>query len=240
MYRLQIKAKAKDSLGRNIFGKRWMLSLAVALVGGLIMTVFSSIANQLNSTEQIKRFTMMKTGPYVDEYATMVKPTGVSVIVIVFWILAFLVAIFVTGAIMYGLAKFFLDNSRSAEDNKFGKLFSGFTEGYGKNIGLFILSNIFIFLWTLLLIVPGIIANYAYKMIWFIRNDHPEYSVWECIKASRKMMHGHKMDYFVLKLTFIGWICIGILTCGIGMLWVAPYIGQAEVEFYESIKDNQI
>lgn len=237
MYRLQIKAKAKDSLGRNIFGKRWMLSLAVALVGGLIMTIFSSIASQLNAREQITKFVVAaQNGDFVS-MTTSSKPSG---LVMFFGILAFLVTIFVTGAIMYGLAKFFLDNSRSTEDNKFVKLFAGFSEGYGKNIGLYILSNIFIFLWTLLFIVPGIIANYAYKMVWFIRNDHPEYSVWECIKASRKMMHGHKMDYFVLKLTFIGWICIGILTCGIGMLWVAPYIGQAEVEFYESIKDNQI
>ncbi|MBQ2642560.1 MAG: DUF975 family protein [Eubacterium sp.] len=238
MYRLQIKAKAKDSLGRNIFGKRWMLSLAVALVGGLIMTVFKSIGDQINYQVQIRKIVYLsQSGDYT---ALKQMTAGPGVATILCYILAAIVWIFVTGAIMYGLAKFFLDNSRSAEDNKFGKLFSGFTEGYGKNIGLFILSNIFIFLWTLLLIVPGIIANYAYKMVWFIRNDHPEYSVWECIKASRKMMHGHKMDYFVLKLTFIGWICIGILTCGIGMLWVAPYIGQAEVEFYESIKDNQI
>ena len=119
MYRLQIKAKAKDSLGRNIFGKRWMLSLAVALVGGLIMTVFKSIGDQINYQVQIRKIVYLsQSGDYT---ALKQMTAGPGVATILCYILAAIVWIFVTGAIMYGLAKFFLDNSRSAEDNKFGK-----------------------------------------------------------------------------------------------------------------------
>ena len=101
---------------------------------------------------------------------------------------------------------------------------------------LYILQFIYIFLWTLLLIIPGIVKSYSYSMAFYIMNDHPEYTATQCLDESRRMMNGHKLDLFCLHLSFIGWIIVSILTCGIGVLWVDPYMQLSQANFYEELK----
>ena len=93
--------------------------------------------------------------------------------------------------------------------------------------------------WGLLLIIPGIIKSLAYSMTYFISKDHPEYSIDECIEASKRMMDGHKGELFVLYLSFIGWFLLGILTLGIGYLWLIPYMDTTIAHYYEELKAEQ-
>ena len=90
--------------------------------------------------------------------------------------------------------------------------------------------------WFLLFIIPGIIKAYAYAMTYYISYDNPELSAEECINRSMKMMYGHKLDLFLLDLSFIGWILLSILTLGVGMLWVTPYMYTSRAKFYEELK----
>ena len=145
------------------------------------------------------------------------------------------------GCFQYGLAVFFLDTSRVTEQkNDINSVFAGFSENIGRNIIAGILYQIFITLWTLLLIIPGIIMSYAYSMTFYILKDHPEYTASQALKASKQMMKGYKMKLFLLDLSFIGWILVSLICClGVGMLWVTPYMRAAKTEFYEVIKNRE-
>lgn len=102
-------------------------------------------------------------------------------------------------------------------------------------IGMLLVS-VFTFLWTLLLIIPGVIKALAYSMTPFILNDNPELSPNEAINLSMKMMDGHKWDFFLLCISFIGWGLLSIFTLCIGFLWVIPYEYTAIAAFYEDVK----
>ncbi|HHW39217.1 MAG TPA: DUF975 family protein [Bacillales bacterium] len=108
-----------------------------------------------------------------------------------------------------------------------------------KVIGTSILQGIFIFLWSLLLIIPGIIKSLAYSQTFFILRDHPEYTVLKAITESRKMMNGYKWKYFLLGLSFIGWGILCLFTLGIGFLWLVPYVSTSMATFYNQIIYSQ-
>ncbi|MDO4996534.1 MAG: DUF975 family protein [Bacilli bacterium] len=101
-----------------------------------------------------------------------------------------------------------------------------------------ILASIFIFLWTLLLIVPGIIKAFGYSLIPLLLADskYKDLTHQELLKKSEEMMDGHKMDYFTLMLSFIGWHILAIFTCGILEIWIIPYQTVAQVKFLTDVK----
>ncbi|MEK4824224.1 hypothetical protein CHH55_04440 [Niallia circulans] len=109
-----------------------------------------------------------------------------------------------------------------------------------KLIGTSIMIGIFTFLWSLLLLIPGIIKALAYSQTFMLLKDHPEYSVFEAITESRRRMKGYKGKYFLLNLSFIGWGILCLFTLGIGFLWLAPYIYTSNATFYQNlIADNE-
>ena len=126
------------------------------------------------------------------------------------------------------------------KDARIGHIFRWFTEGskFIKSFLLYIVVNIYIFLWFLLFIIPGIIKSFSYAMTYFIINDHPEYSINQAITESRRMMDGHKMEYFILCLSFIGWFILSCITLGIGFLWLIPYFYTTSAAFYEEIAEE--
>ena len=92
------------------------------------------------------------------------------------------------------------------------------------------------FLWSLLLIIPGIVASFAYSMTFFIMADNPNLSANDAIRVSKEMMKGHKAELFWLELSFLGWILLGFLSFGIGFLWIWSYIYTAKAIFYHEIR----
>ena len=150
---------------------------------------------------------------------------------------ALAIAVFIfTGPIAIGYCKYFLERSRRniAHDN-LGITLDGFRGDIGANVVAGILICVFTFLWSLLFIIPGIIKAYSYSMTYYIRCDHPEYTAEQSIKESQRIMQGNKIRLFCLHLSFIGWICVGILCFGVGLLWVSAYIKAAEAEFYNEL-----
>ena len=118
-----------------------------------------------------------------------------------------------------------------------------FKIGYGnllRNVGGMLLVGVFTFLWTLLLIIPGIIKSLAYSMTPFILKDYPELSANQAINLSMKMMEGRKFDLFYLYLSFIGWGILALLTLGIGSLWLMPYMYTSMASFYQNVKNEYI
>lgn len=98
------------------------------------------------------------------------------------------------------------------------------------------LRSIYTFLWTLLLIVPGIIKALSYAMVPYILRDRPELSADETIDLSIRMMHGHKSELFGLYLSFAGWFILSLMSFGIGFFFLAPYVRTTVAAFYEDLK----
>lgn len=98
------------------------------------------------------------------------------------------------------------------------------------------LSGLFTFLWSLLFIIPGIVKSYSYSMAMYILAENKGKPALECISESKAMTNGHKMDLFVLGLSFIGWILLGYITFGIGYIWILPYVQATYTNAYHSLK----
>lgn len=116
-------------------------------------------------------------------------------------------------------------------DAKTEDLFYGF-KMFGRAFVVNLLQSLYIALWMLLFIIPGLVKACSYAMTVFIANDNKELSANECITKSREMMNGHKWEYFCLMLSYLGWLILCVLTLGILTLWVAPRINQASYLFY--------
>ena len=145
--------------------------------------------------------------------------------------------IIIMGPLGYGACKIFSRVARKeTEEFKLETLFDGFKEDFARNIVTYLLMAIFEVLWTLLLIIPGIIKSYAYAMTGYILTDNPNIGANDAITKSRQMMRGHKWQLFCLDLSFIGWYIVGMLCLGIGLLWVAPYHEMARAHFYEELR----
>jgi uncharacterized membrane protein len=187
----------------------------------------------------------MKT---IQEYKQLakenVKPQLFEAIVAVFIVGAIIstlsavgVGIIVAGPLMVGLI-YYLTTLRNKGKATFNTLFDGFKDPLTSSIVGYLLSLIFIFLWSLLLIIPGIIKTFSYAMTLYIISDNPTISANDAITQSRKMMDGNKFRLFLLYLSYIGWYLLGIITFGLAVIYIAPFIKAAELEFYHDIKNR--
>lgn len=142
----------------------------------------------------------------------------------------------ISGLFGFGLSSYYLKLSRN-EEVSWKELFNK-TDMAIPYILITILTGIFTFLWSLLFIIPGIIAAISYSLVHYIKLDNPELSELEVIKKSKQMMQGHKMEYVLLSLSFIGWAILGIFTFGILYVWLIPYINVTMANFYNKIKQE--
>ena len=118
---------------------------------------------------------------------------------------------------------------------KVSDVFSGFKDFWAAFKVVF-LVGLFTFLWSLLFIVPGIIKSYSYSMSLYILSEDKSKSALQCIRESKEITNGHKMDLFVLRLSFLGWIILGVITCGIANIYVTPYMCTTYANAYKSLK----
>ena len=112
---------------------------------------------------------------------------------------------------------------------------NGVTKDVGGTLVLGLLYTIFISLWSLLFVIPGIVKSYAYSMAFYLKDEHPEWGWKECLDESQRLTKGHKMELFVLDLSFIGWYIVGAIALGIGALWVAPYHIATRINYFEQL-----
>ncbi|WP_432199486.1 DUF975 family protein [Anoxybacillus gonensis] len=184
---------------------------------------------------------------------TMVVPFGVEVVFSGGWeawlyqetvpASASIVSMFVSFALIplsVVLYWVFLDAYRN-EPIRIAPLFTVYQNGKLalKLIGTSLLFGLFVFLWSLLLIIPGIIKSLSYSQTFFLLKDHPEYSALQAISESKKRMKGYKGKLFLLYLSFIGWGLLSMLTFGIGFLWLVPYIYTSLAAFYDQFIRTQ-
>lgn len=118
-------------------------------------------------------------------------------------------------------------------------LFKIATTNYFHKVWGMFLMELKVFLWSLLFLIPGIIMSFSYAMTPYILEEHPEIGAWEASTRSKEIMTGHRFDLFWLYLSFIGWALLCILTFGIGLFWLIPYMSASEIGFYEDLKAEQ-
>jgi uncharacterized membrane protein len=142
------------------------------------------------------------------------------------------------GPLAFGFSYYFLSFTRNS-DPKFEDLFKGFSD-FSRTIVAYLLMIVFIILWLLLLIVPGIIAAISYSMTFYILVDNPDMSAQEAIKRSKELMTGNKKRFFYLFGRFTGWFILCIVTAGIGFIWLIPYVSVSTAHFYKSLLPDQL
>lgn len=125
---------------------------------------------------------------------------------------------------------------RKGLETPYATMFDGFLFA-GKIILLSIVQYIFIFLWSLLFIIPGFIAGYRYRFALYNLCENPEMGVMEALNMSKAQTRGHKWELFVLDLSWIGWNILCTLTLGILSIWIAPYIQQTDIGYFQAIKE---
>ena len=142
----------------------------------------------------------------------------------------------ICGPITLGYTTVMLQISRN-QTPKFEQLFHGFKR-FGVALGTFLLSFIFIILWMLLLVIPGIIAILRYSQIWFILSEDENIGPLDAINKSKEMMLGNKLKLFYLYCRFFGWFILCLLTLGLGFIVLGPYMSVSGAKFYDDLKND--
>lgn len=210
-----LKARALRNLSDN-----WGLSVAVALVASLLGGLSVSTSFNLNIEGETIQYL-----PTAFTVLVAALVSSASILSFVHFILG--------GTINLGYTRFLLDQ-HDGKELEFKTLFSQF-DRFGQGFLQKFLRGLYSFLWGLLFIIPGIVKSYSYAMTPYILTDHPDMTANEAITASRQLMDGHKMELFLLQLSFIGWMILNIFTLGIGSLWLHPYMQATEAAFYRSL-----
>lgn len=144
-----------------------------------------------------------------------------------------LASIVLGGVLQLGYAVFLL-RQHDGQDLKLEVLFSQF-DRFGTGFAQAFLRSLYTLLWSLLFIIPGIVATYRYAMTPFILAEHPELTASQAIARSKELMMGRKFDLFLLDLSFLGWVILAALTMNLGHLFLNPYRNAAYAVFYRNI-----
>lgn len=149
-----------------------------------------------------------------------------------------LLSFLIVPPLVYGHNVILLELHRENKLVEVTRLFDGFSD-FGRIGGTMILMQLYTVLWMLLLVIPGIVKSYSYALTPYILKDRPELKFNAAIEESMRMMNGYKMKLFLLDLSFIGWILLTMLTFGIGLLFLNPYMSVSRIAFYEDLKAEQ-
>lgn len=208
---------------QNLKGS-WLISALVCFVSALLGGISSSGSVNLESRQDLQ--TMIPA----DVLQWMLP---ILTALLTFALISAIISFIIGGVIEQGTCRYFL-NQHDYQNHDFRDLFSQF-HNWSNAFLLRLLMGIYISLWTMLFIIPGIIKTYSYAMAPYIMAEHPEWSANECITTSRQMMQGHKLELFLLELSFIGWAILSIFTLGIGVPFLQAYIHAARAAFYRDL-----
>ena len=233
------------NIARNALSGRW----AIAVITGLIATLLGAVASngpeiKLNINDSGANLGLEFAGQqiYTTSGGWNEALTGFIIGSATFIILAALimaVVYFVLGGVVgVGYARFNLDLVDRQKEPEIGTLFGNFTYWKTTAAAKF-LQGLYVFLWSLLFVIPGIVAGYSYAMTGYILAEHPELTASEAIEQSKQMMSGNRFRLFCLQFSFIGWDLLCALTLGIGNLWLRPYKQAAEAAFYREVSGTE-
>lgn len=225
--RKELKQRAKDVL-RVTYWKAFLVSLIFAIVGG------GSGAPSFNSGSSSSSSSDIDWA----SFAPFLIAAGVIFLYVILFAFAF--RIFLGFPLEIGSVRFFTQASYRREGNLNELGFAFNKSRYWDIIKAMFWKGFLLFLWYLLLIIPGIVKSYAYSMVPYILSENPNIGTNRAVDLSNQMTRGHKFRMFVLDLSFIGWVLLGALACGIGVLFVLPYMNATKAELYMALRHEAI
>lgn len=194
--------------------------------------VMTLVAGAYNGVNIIRYVNMDYSDPYSEPYNEGIGTGTIFLVSIVVGVLS----IFVFNVLSLGCSRFFLINSYSRKA-KVEEIGSGFGPYYKSIVSTMFLTSVYIAIWTLLLIIPGIVKSYAYRLVPYIISEDPAMNSSDAMHLSEKLMYGKKWDAFVYDLSFIGWYILSVLTLGLlTVFYVNPYKYQSDAELYRAIR----
>lgn len=221
-----IRARARANLAGN-----WSVSIAIAVVAALLGGMIAGVSFLPSLNEE-----MSVSFPLLQEIADVLN-RGIRIGHFtfsfrsgIFGFAAFLIG----GVLQLGYADFLLKQHDGKEAN-FGDLFSKF-DYFGTGFAQHFLRGLYVALWGMLLIIPGIVKSYAYSMTPFILAENPNLTASQAITLSKELMDGHKSELFILELTFLGWDILAALTLNLGNIALNPYKNATYAAFYRQIQ----
>lgn len=225
----EIKSRGKAAFKANY----WSCVLAAFILSLVTGASYSSSSGNVDKEEITASFTSLSPEQSAGIIAIILGVIGIGLVI------GILIKIFITNPIKVGCYRFFRKNVES-EATSVSTIFSDGFSNFGHVFITLFLTDLFIALWSLLLVIPGIIKSYSYRMVPYIVKDNPELSPTEVITRSREMMNGNKGRAFLLDLSFIGWILLSIITIGIVQLfWTGPYMESANATLYVELLNQQ-
>ena len=213
--RQQVKEQAKQIMKRNY----WKM-FVVTLIAGILSTDYVTVIQEIQG--------------FVPDVVLPSMFSSILSFLSMESIVGLLFSIFIGFAIRVGEQYYFIKNHYG--NPALNEMFQGFKGNYLNVVKIMLIMELKIMLWLLLLVVPGIIKAYEYSMIPYLLAENPNLSASEAFSLSKQMTTGQKMDLFVLDLSFLGWIILGTICCGIGLLFVQPYPEATKAEVYLILK----
>lgn len=220
--RQEVKQKGKENF-RKQYWKAVVIALLLTILGGSSSSISSSSNQADDLAEQM--------GQLPDEIATFI---GIGSVVLV--IVLLLVSILVLNPLRLGCTRYFLRlQHEEPSDWNVGYFFSN---SWANVVKTMFFKDLFVFLWTLLLIIPGIIKAYQYRLVSYLLIENPDIDYHDALQESKRLMDGNKWASFVLDLSFILWHILNGITFGIvGLFWLNPYLESTEAQLYCTIRD---
>lgn len=224
--RQQVKEQAKIIMKRN-YWKMFVVTLLVGLLTGEKTTIIERVQNFASTNISYDTSPIFYSSNFQYIFYSFISIAS---------ILGILYTIFIGNVIVVGKSRYFIKNHDV--NPELGEIFSGFKGNYLNVVKIMFLMNLKILLWLFLFIVPGIIKAYEYSMIPYLLAENPNLSASQAFSLSKQMTTGQKMDLFVLDLSFLGWIILGLICCGIGILFLQPYPEATRAEVYLILKQQ--
>ena len=220
MFASEYRAIARERLQGN-----WGLSVLAGLIASLLGAIsYGSFSINAEDYEFLSKYEwLLPILAILASYATIVS----------------IVTFILGGVTQLGYCSYLL-KQYDRSDFHLKDLFSHYSTNFSGGFCLRLLTSIFIFLWSLLFLIPGIVKTYSYAMAPYLMAEHPEWGAQECLTRSREIMNGHKWELFCLQWSFIGWILLSLFTLGIGNLFLVPYMQASRAAFYRNLCPNFI
>ena len=240
--RKELKENAKATLKKfgywNVFAVTLISGFFAEGIGSSAMSGVSSMFSSIISA------VYDSSGPIEEEYEFLSNPLFARwfiVLVVITFVFVFALALcfgaFVSGPVLAGKSRFLMENRLYG--SKFERLFWGFGKGrYLPIVKTNFVYMIRIFLWSLLFLIPGIIKSYEYFMVPFILSENPGINTERAFEISSRTTKGEKWKIFVFECSFLGWILLGLLTCGIGIYFLEPYYYASFAELYQQLREK--
>lgn len=253
--RSELKDKAKEVL-KNFYWFLFVVSLIIAFTGGNSRGVsYNPVNININLPIPPVNYSIPIGGggnlmmPEIgrlfqrDRLAEMVLAHALILFGIGIMTLVIIASMVFSGLVGYplrvGCRKIFINCANAQTRPDFNDIIYAFRAGrYFNIVKAGFLTLMYILLWSLLLVIPGIVKAYAYRFVPYILAEDPNISAHEAITLSMEMTQGHKFDLFVLDLSFFGWYLLGALTFGLGNVFINPYVDATIAQAYVVLRDN--